>query len=207
MQSPIVGLHPASVVVLCLQTFDNLLLLRIASRLSRIANASFHPSLHPLAGRDTSRQLSVLVCAVPQPFEQRTIYGLELEIALRPDKVENAQTVLIGLVRRRRHDTMNRALEESTRHKLQCICRIDRDASIVWLNPFPTAVRPAYLESCNRLAKEERQASVVGVAFEPHISYLGICVRIASVVLHVPQVAVRHGFVAMALHKVVFWQL
>jgi hypothetical protein len=102
------------------------------------------------------------------------------------------------------------ALEEPVGEELQRIRHIDRDAAVVRTNPLPRAIlrRITNLQRRNGLTKQEGETAKVGVALDPDIVELGVGGRVAGVVLHVPQVAVRGGlFVPVALGEVVLGKL
>jgi hypothetical protein len=137
--------------------------------------------------------LGRLISLIPQPLKYRAIHRLQFKVILGPHKVQDAETVNVGLIRGRGDNTMNAALKEAIRQELESIGDIHRDAAVVRLNPLPVAIASADLQGGDGLAEEQGQAPKVGVPFDPNVVKLGIGGRITRVVLHVPEMTVRDG--------------
>lgn len=122
------------VVVFSLDTFHYLLLRDLASRLLVLVDARPNSSLDPVPCGDTS-QLRVGIRVISQSLKDFTLHRSQLKTILGTNKVENAQAINTSLVRRRHHDSVDAALEEAICEELQSICHVDRDASIIRLDP------------------------------------------------------------------------
>ena len=151
---------PILIIILRLHPLDNLLLLCLKIR--PLAHIILHPRPHPLPRRQP-HPLPLL--RIPQPLHHRTLHRPQLHVILTPHEIQHPESVNMRLVRRRRNDAVDAALQEPIREERERVGDIHRDAAGVRFDVFPLFARGADLQCSDGLAEEERQAAEVGVAF------------------------------------------
>lgn len=67
------------------------------------------------------------------------VYRVQNEIALRPRKVEEAETVYLSLILGRQRDSVDGALDVVSRQEAKCVARVDSQTAVEGLGPLPIA--------------------------------------------------------------------
>lgn len=102
---------------------------------------------------------------------------------------------------------MDAAPEKTVGQELQRVGDVDGDGAVEGPHPLPAAVLAAHLQGRDGLAEQQGEAAEVGVALDPDVVEPRVGLGVAGVVLHVPQVAVREGVVAVEMGEVVLGKL
>ena len=124
----------------------------------------FAPDLH------SRRILNGKVAFHAMLLQHRTIlHRYEAHIIVRHREVEDAETGVAPLVRRRLHDAVDRRLVVSAREELERVAGVEDERVGNVAHPAPAAVGREDLESGDRLRPEDGDSAEVGVAFQPDV--------------------------------------
>lgn len=137
-----------------------------------------------------------------------TALKFRTQIIILPGKVQNSETIDVGLVCGRRMHSVDATLDVSSSQRSQSVTSVDGNSGVLRLDPSPLSLGTENLQSSDRLTEEQSDAAEIGVAGTVEFADFLILFVGTSGVVHVPEMVFAAVVVAVIDDQLVLvWKL